>query len=295
MRVTQNSSANLVLDNLQVIQQRQNQLQQYASTGIKVSAPGDDPTSAQQILHLKSQNAARDQYARNIATGTSILSMSDSAMSSIGNTLSRTKELTLAMSSATSTADSRKAAVYELQQLRSQIISLGNTQLNGKYIFGGYKNDAAPFDSTTGNFTGTEDEMEIEIDRGSSMAVNYSGGQLIAGSGGGTDIIKIYDDVILALDAGDTTAVRAQLSNIDNAMTQVLSARSVVGASINRLTAATSIAADMTLTTTKVLSDMQDVDYMEVISDLSKQQTAYQTAIAASAKISQVSLLDYLR
>jgi len=51
----------------------------------------------------------------------------------------------------------------------------------------------------------------------------------------------------------------------------------------------------MKFSTTKIMSDKQDIDIMQVVSDLSKQETAYQAAIAASAKVSQVSLLDYLR
>jgi flagellar hook-associated protein 3 FlgL len=68
-----------------------------------------------------------------------------------------------------------------------------------------------------------------------------------------------------------------------------------VGASMNRLTTASSISQENNIATTQVLSDLQDADYTQVVSDLAKQQTAYQAAIAASAKISQVSLLDYLQ
>lgn len=299
MRVTQNTTANLVRDNLQVILQRQTQLEQYASTGVKVSAPGDDPVAAQQILHLKSLIAAKDQYARNVSSGTSMLSMSDSAMAGISDALTRTKELALSMSSDTINSDSKTAAVAELQQLKSQIIALGNTQLNGKYIFGGYKNDTAPFDAATGGFSGTDDNIDLEIDRGAYLTVNYTGAKLISGGtppgSSGTDMMKIFDNLTTALDSGDTSGVRAELGSLDSAMSQVLAARSVMGASINRLSSASSIGEEMQLNTTKVLSGLQDVDIMEVVSELSKQQTAYQAAIAASAKISQVSLLDYLR
>jgi flagellar hook-associated protein 3 FlgL len=299
MRVTQNSTANQVLANLQTIQTRQNLLEQYASTGVKVSSPGDDPTTAQQILHLKAQNSATDQYARNVTNATSTLSLSDSAMASMSDTLTRTKELALEMANGTNTADARTGAIAELQQLKNQMISLGNTQLNGKYIFGGFKNDTPPFDLTTGTFTGTSDNVGIAIDRSSSVDASYSGSALIAGGtppgSSGTDTMKMYDDLIAAVNSGDSTQVQAQLGNIDSASSQVLTGRAVVGASMNRLTAATSVGDDQKLATSKVLTSLQDVDYLQVVSDLSKQQTAYQTAIAASARISQISLLDYLK
>lgn len=298
MRVTQNTTATQVMNNLQTIMQRQAQLEQYASTGVKISNPGDNPVAAQQILHLKSINVANEQYARNITTGTSILTVTESAMSSLGDQIVRAKELALSMANGTNNSSSRSAAVSELTQLKSQVISIGNTEFNGKYLFGGFKNDSAPFDAA-GAFTGTSDDLKVEIAQGSFVPVTYSGEKLISGGtppgSTGTDIIGIFDNLISAVTAGDTGAIRAQLGTLDNAQEQVLTARSDIGSRMNRLTSASSINDDMRLSITKVLSDIQDVDYAQVISDLSKQQTAFQTAAAASAKVSQVSLLDYLK
>ncbi|BDV44436.1 flagellar hook-associated protein 3 [Geotalea uraniireducens] len=298
MRVTQNTTANLVLNNLQIIRQRTEELEQQASTGVKVSAPGDDPVTAQQVLHLKALISAGDQYSRNISNGTAWLSMSESAMSELGNVISRAKELGVAMSSDINNPDSQSAAVKELTQLRDELIQLGNTQLNGKYIFGGFKNDTAPFDPA-GNYTGTDDAINIEVDRGTQVQINYSGGQLIRGGtppgSSGTDIIGTINNMITALGAGNTAGVRTELGNLDNAMGQVLATRTDLGARLNHLTAAGNIIDDRKLSLTKVISDKQDVDFAQVISDLTKQQTAYQAAMAASAKVSQMSLLDYLK
>lgn len=294
MRVTQNTTANLVTNNLQTIRKRTEDLQQQASTGYKVSTASDDPVTAQQILHMKSLMTAGDQYARNISNGIAWLTMSEGAMSELGNVITRAKELAVAMSSETNNANSRAAAVNEFKELKAQIITLGNTQLNGRYIFGGFKNDTPPFDAS-GNFNGTDDAIMVEVDRGSSVQMNYSGGQLIRGTGGGTDIISSLDNIINALGADNTSGVQAELSTLDNALGQVLATRTDLGARMSHFNAANNIVNDMKLSLTKITSDKQDVDLMQVISDLSKQQTAYQAAVAASAKVSQVSLLDYLR
>jgi flagellar hook-associated protein 3 FlgL len=42
-------------------------------------------------------------------------------------------------------------------------------------------------------------------------------------------------------------------------------------------------------------SDLQDVDMEAVITELAGRQTAYQAAMAASARMSSLSLADYLR
>ena len=299
MRVTQNTVSNMLQQNLQLMMQTQATLEQESSTGYKVNAPGDDPVAAQQILHLNSLNAASVQYSRNITSATATLSMSDSAMSSMNTALTSLKEVALEMSTGTINGSDMAAAVSQVQQLKSQIISLGNTQVNGNYIFGGFKSSTPPFDATTGAYSGTDNNVTIQIDQNSSVAVGTSGAQLISGGtppgSSGTDMMSIFDNLTTALTNGDTAGVQAQLSNIDSAITQVSTADSVVGASLNRLTAASSIATSMQLANTTALSSIQDADYISVVSDLSKQQTAYQTALAAAAKVSQTSLLDYLK
>jgi flagellar hook-associated protein 3 FlgL len=51
----------------------------------------------------------------------------------------------------------------------------------------------------------------------------------------------------------------------------------------------------MKISLNKVISGKQDVDFLQVMSDLTNQQNAFQAALASSAKTSQLSLLDYLK
>lgn len=296
MRVTQNTTANLVLNNLQVIRQRTEELEQQSSTGVKVSAPGDDPVTAQQILNMNAQIASGDQYSRNISNGNSWLTIGETAMSEMGNVLARAKELAVQMANGTNQpANARDAAAKEFQSLKDQLLLLGNTQLNGRYIFGGFKNDTAAFD-VTGNFVGTDDDVKVEVDRGATVAINYSGGKLLRGTApGGTDIIASLDNIVTALNTNNPAGLSAELSNLDKGRDQILSYRTDLGARLNRLESAGTVLDDRKFSLTKVISDKQDVDFAQVISDLSKQQTAYQAAMAASAKVSQISLLDYLK
>jgi flagellar hook-associated protein 3 FlgL len=224
-----------------------------------------------------------------------MLTMATSAMTSMTNTLNSVKQLAVQMATGTNNSDARAAGSKQLQQLKSQMIALGNTQLNGRYIFGGFKDNTPPFDPSTGAFTGTSDNTALEIASGSSVDVTYSGGTLVAGAGGGVDIMSMFDNLNNAINSGDPSQVQGLLGTIDKASTQITSAQAVVGTNMNRLTTATSIGQDLNIASAKVLMNLQDADFTQVVSDLAKQQTAYQAAIAASAKISQISLLDYMR
>jgi flagellar hook-associated protein 3 FlgL len=64
---------------------------------------------------------------------------------------------------------------------------------------------------------------------------------------------------------------------------------------MNRVQSASDKLVTLKLGLNKVISSKQDVDFLKVMSELNSQSNAFQAALAASAKTSQLSLLDYLR
>lgn len=299
MRITEGMINNTILNNLQVGQSRLEKLQQQASSGLKVSTPGDDPVSAQQVLQLKGLVQNSDQYSRNITTGNSWLEQSDSAMSDMGNVVTRARELAVQMANGTYSAQDRATAASELKQLKNEIIQLGNSQVAGKYIFGGFVSDKPPFDTTSGAFNGTGDAVNMEVDQGAYVTINVPGGSLLRGGtppgSSGTDIIGELDKLTTALSTNAVAGIQGALPALQNAQNQILAARGDVGARMNRVQTASDKLASMKLSLQKVISSKQDIDVLQVISELTSQQTAFQAALASSAKTSQMSLLDYLK
>jgi flagellar hook-associated protein 3 FlgL len=160
-------------------------------------------------------------------------------------------------------------------------------------VFSGFKNDTPPFDSA-GIYTGGDDAININIERSNQIAINYSGGKLLSGTGGGTDVLGTLQDMMDALGSNDVSGIQSSLSELDKSMTQVLSVRTDVGARMNRLNSAKNFIDDTQLYLQKTLSDKQDVDFTKAVSDLTRQQTAFEAALAATAKVSKMSLMDYL-
>lgn len=293
MRVTEGTMANKSLTNLQRVRERIEQLYQEVSTGAKVSRPGDDPLSAQQILDLNGLLEDGEQFAKNISSGTTYLSSMESALSCMGDALIRVKELAMGAANGTNSAEQRASIEIEVKQLKEQLISLGNSQINGRYVFSGYRNDTPPFDAN-GAYAGGSGDLRIQIDRTNTVSVNYAGDKILKGAGGGTDIIATLDTLITSLENDDTAGIQGTLSNIDQSMNQILSARADIGARTNRLETASSFIDDTRVYLKKVISSKQDVDFVQAVSDMTRQQTAFEAALAATSKISKMSLVDYL-
>jgi flagellar hook-associated protein 3 FlgL len=307
MRVTDNATMRMVVATLQQQQERVYTLQQQLSSGLRINAPSDDPVSAQQALDMKVLIAANDQYSRNIDTGNTWLSQMDSSLSDMNNVMVRARELATQMANGIYDASARQNAANEIQGLKDQLISLGNTQIGGKYIFGGFVSDQPPFITTdgvpaptdnAGDFNGTDDTINIQIDQQSFISINYSGGRLLRGGtppgSSGTDIIGTLNGLITALNSNDTTSVRSSITSINASMQQIQAAQGEVGARENRLEKAGEILTGTKDYLTKALSGKQDADFTQVLSNLAKQQTAYQATLQATAMFSKISLLDYM-
>ncbi len=312
MRITESIMANSVLANLQAGQARLEKLQQEVSTGKRISAPGDDPVSAQQVLQLKGRLADSDQYARNITVGNAWLAQTDSSLNDAGNVMTRAREIAMEMANGTYDASGRASAASEVKQLKSQLVQIGNSQVGGRYIFGGFVSDRPPFDTTpinnpadpldgtpTGTFVGTDDPVTMEVDRGAYVAVNTSGAKVLRGGtppgSSGVDLIGELDKLATALSTNDVSGIQATLPALDDAQNQILAARADVGARMSRVQTTSDNLDNAKVSMNKVVSDREDVDFLQVVSDLSSQQNAFQAALAASAKTSQLSLLDYLK
>jgi len=293
MRVTEGTLANSSLANLQRARERIEELYQEVSTGVKVSRPSDDPLSAQQILDLNGLLEDSEQYAKNISTGTTYLSSMESALSGMGDSLVRVKELALGAANGTLGAEQRENVKREVVQLKEQLITLGNSQINGRYVFSGFRNDVPPFDAN-GVYSGGDGDLRIQIDRTNTVSVNYGGDKILNGAGGGTDVIGTLDSLITALGNDDTAGIQGTITGIDDSLNQILTARTDIGARMNRLETATGFIDDTRLYLKKVISSKQDVDFIQAVSDMTRQQTAFEAALAATSKISKMSLLDYL-
>ncbi len=84
------------------------------------------------------------------------------------------------------------------------------------------------------------------------------------------------------------------LTNLDNAETSILETRSQIGARLNTVDTTREQHLDVELLTKEVLSDLQDLDYAEAISNLSLQQFILESAYSTYSKVTSLSLFDRL-
>lgn len=118
---------------------------QVVSSGKKINTLSDDPIGLSSVLHLRSRLSNLNQLERNIGLGKSWLSMGESALTRVESLLSEAKAFCVQMASATTGSPQRANGTKVVEGYLSQVLALANTQVGGRYIFGGTRTDTAPF------------------------------------------------------------------------------------------------------------------------------------------------------
>jgi len=295
MRVTPGMTADNALYNLQKGRAAIDTLQEQVASGLQVNKPSDDPLTARQLLDLQHQIAQGSQYTSNISKGSTLLNMTSTALNGMSDIMTQIKKIAADNVSGNGSQSDRNGVGATLDTLKQQLIDMGNTQYGGQYVFGGVKNDQPPF-ASDGTFNGSDDDLKVEVAQGSKVSVSVSGGKLLRGTGGGVDILGEIDKLKTAITANpaDTATISTEINTMGSAANQVTSSLSDVATRLIRLTSAGTLITNNQTTLQNVYGDKQNVDYAKLGVELSQQQTAFQAALSATAKISQLSLLNYL-
>lgn len=153
-------------------------LQQQVATGQKFSLPSESPAAALRTIILQSTLERQQQYQSNISTNQSLLSMSETAMNSVGDALNQAKTLALTGVGSTVSDSERVALADQVAALRTQVVNAGNTTFRGQYLFSGSQTNVAPFEELADGqvvYHGDNHQVQSYIDTQTLLANNYDG------------------------------------------------------------------------------------------------------------------------
>ena len=292
MRVANTTIYDMVKFNLNNITEELNKANKVVSTGKRINNLSDDPVGLNQVLNIKSTLSNIEQLGRNISLGKSWLTASESALTQVQNQISDAKALCVQMATATTGSAERASAAATVQNTLEEIVSLTNTEVNGRYVFAGSKTDAAPFsrdnDTNVVTYNGDNKAFTMKIGRDATVEVG-SDGEAVFG-----DIFTTLSDLKDALEADDVSGIQAAMSNLDTHFDRISTKISEIGSKMLRMETKEKIFQDLNITNTERLSKIEDADITEAIMDLKAKELAYKAALASSARVMQLSLVDYL-
>jgi flagellar hook-associated protein 3 FlgL len=289
-RITHGGAARLVLSNLQTNQRRLADLQDQVSSMKQLRRPSDSPVGAVSALSLRSQLGRSDQIGRNIDDALSWLAVADSALQSVVDQIQRVKELVLTARNAATDSTGREAIANEIEKLRDTIVGLGNARNGERAVFAGTALGDA-YDSS-GNYTGVSAAVERTIAPGVRVQVNVNGDEVFGPAG--SDLFTLLGQIAQSVRT-DPGQLEAQTAALDARTKVVQTKLAEIGARYKRMETMKDRNDSTALTMKQQLSAVEDVDLPKAIMELQLQSVAYQTALSATARVIQPSLVDFLR
>jgi flagellar hook-associated protein 3 FlgL len=292
-RVTEASIHTRVLANLQRSIAKGQKLQDQLSSGKQITRPSDSPTGTVASLQLRGEARTAQQYARNADDGLGWLGTLDNTLASASTLINRARDLTVqGLSSGSNDAQSREALAVEIDNIKASLIGYANTRYLDRPVFGGTTAGDAAYEAD-GTYLGDGGQLTRKVGTDASVPVTANGPKVFGD--GNTQLFAVLQKISDGIRAGDMDGLTTSLGNLDGAADLVKTTLSDVGARYNRLTQMKQTAQDRMLAVTSQLSDVEDVDLPKAIMEMQLQQTSYQAALAASAKVIQPSLIDFLR
>lgn len=267
----------------------QNQL----SSGKRITKLSDDSGQSGVLLRQKAVKSAIEQYDANLRAATNYLGNSETALTEIQNITRKGYEL--AVQGATSTMDqtARLSLADQVAQMQRRLVDIANSKGNdGQYLFAGQKNDTIPYtiSGATITYAGDSNAIRIETAPGQTMKVNTTGG---------ADFINAYNELEslrVNLIGGQPGVISG--TNVDamkhqtERFSQLRSEAGIAMQQVNDLKSMNTRRMDQL---TEGISTIEDVDFADAVTQLSRAQTAYQASLQVSANSFNLSLMDYLR
>jgi flagellar hook-associated protein 3 FlgL len=293
------------------LQAQQNQLQQEATTGLKLTLPEDNPSAMAQVLNLQASDNANLQYQANITNLTNQVTSVSSALTSLQTIVGRAGDITT-LADGLTTPTALASYAINVGELIQQALQLANSKdSQGNYIFGGTKSGAPPFTATTdsnGNVTavtynGNTSVNQVEIGPGITVTAQLPGANatgsgatgLFADSRSGADLFNHLISLQQHLAAGNTTAISTtDTPNITKDENNVVAQVSATGVLQARLQATTAMEGLQHTDLTAQISGKTDADLATTITRLQQTQTAFQAALQSSVMVRSLSILNYL-
>ena len=290
-RVTNQMTALQSQQHLQAGSVRLAQAQERATSLDKLSRPSDDPTATAEALRVKSLQSALAQHTRNVADGDGWLSTTDSALIAADSLMAKVRELTLQGANGALSPNAKEAVAVELEGLKADLLGVANTSINGRSVFAGTSDAGVAFRADY-SWTGTAgSSVTRRIGPETTVAVDSDGSA--AFGTGASSVFALIDDIATSLRSGGDVA--SHLTTVDARVSGLRSVQSDMGARHAQLLRAEDTLMDTKVTLEAQRAGLEDLDLGQAVLDLQLQNNSYQAALQVTAKVLQVSLMDFLR
>jgi flagellar hook-associated protein 3 FlgL len=180
MRVTENRFYSNFVNDQRKIKEKLDTVNRQISSGMKIKYGYEDVTVFADTLRLDYEENSLGQSINIAKDAETFANNTDSVMFQMTDTLTRFKTLLIQGANGTNSENNYFALANELKALRDHMINLGNSSINGRFLFSGSALNVKPLDEH-GNYYGNNGTIKAVISEDVEIAYNIPGEELFFG------------------------------------------------------------------------------------------------------------------
>jgi flagellar hook-associated protein 3 FlgL len=280
-------------------QRNLNAVQERITTGRRINRPSDDPFGAAAVVRLRASEDVNAQFQSSAKAAGDFVTQSDIALDTQERTLDRIRTLVVQGISSITPAQARTAIAQEIDSLRRVTLNAANgVAADGRFLFGGTRQDAPPFDSVTGAPAATPATpltVQLEPSTPSVEIGVTSEGVFTDAQGTLFDLLAQASAALRGTgdQAADQTTLQTALGRLEGFADQTALARTRLGASTNEVDRVTERLNLFSETLAQSRNDVESADFAESAVELAETQRGLEATVQVFAR-SRRSLLDFL-
>ena len=281
-------------DQLQARQNKVAEVQAKLGSGKQLLHPSENPSKADLISRLESGKERQAVYSKNVDAAQTRLTSEEAVLTSMTQIMQRVTELTIQGGNDTLAAEDRAVIAAEVKALRDELLNLANTQdINGNYIFSGNKVQAPAFvENSSGvvTYNGDYGRLQINVSDVRRLSINTIGPELFS-----TADFAALDDLVTKLNGDNGSGIRASISKVEAISNKLTVSYGTMASRVAAIESQRTIIEDTELRIDELLLREDDLDYAAAVTELTQESVALQALQASFAKLSQLSLFNFIR
>jgi flagellar hook-associated protein 3 FlgL len=290
-------------ERMSAIQNKLATTQAQMAEGKQILAPSAAPDQAAAIQRLKGEVQRQDSHMRTLEVAMRRYTAEETALSSSNDLLIRMKELGIQAANDTLAPDDRKAIGMEMKALRDQLLSLGNTRDDsGNYLFSGTRVNTPAFtENANGDVVYQGDQTQTRIPAGVERTVQFTRAgtdvfsRVVRDDGQAVGFFDALDQMIAGTNTSRTGKIQQGIADITQMHNSLTLSQAQNGSDQVVVQSQLDVLDENTLRIKSTLSEIEDLDYAEAVARMNKEMMGMEAAMGSFAKISRLSLFDYIR
>jgi flagellar hook-associated protein 3 FlgL len=272
-------------------------IQSSLSSAKKVRFPSQDPISFQRSRSIEEDIREVEQFQKNINSGLRQSRLVQDSLDKSIDELIEIKRILVQSASETYSAVDRANMADQISGIRDSLIATFNLSYSDRYLFAGTNSQDEPFNvdpTATGGVADTSNStpLKVVVDNGVDIEISITGDEIRATDQG--DFFEIIQNIETALLNNDVDALNNLIPASDELIDHTTDVTARLGNNIARMEYLFEQFENTKITQNSEISKLVDTDYAQAISDLQKNETIYQSAMAVHTRMFSNSLLNYI-